>query len=141
VLEPPDDQLWHSVETTVRMVLLPAIEEEWARVIAIQLAGMAHLARTRAADQAPARAAELAVTLDTLAVNPIVAAHWPAADRTPPTVFAAVGSVLADAVSRQDAAGDQVRAEVRSIVSRHLDDDLAVTGPLMAYFRGQLPDA
>ena len=141
MLEPPDEQLWRSVETTVRTVLLPAIEEEWARVIAIQLAGMAHLARTRGADPTPARAAELAATLDGLGVNPIVAAHWPAADRTPPSVFAAVGSVLADAVSRGDAAGAEVRAEVRSIVSRHLDDDLAVTGPLMSYFRGQLPDA
>jgi hypothetical protein len=141
VLEPPDDQLWRSVEATVRSVLLPAIEEEWARVIAIQLAGMAHLARSRPADPAPARAAELAATLDGLAANPIVAVHWPAADRAPTRVFAAVGSVLADAVSRQDAAGDEVRAEVRAIVSRHLDDDLAVTGPLMPYFRGQWPDA
>jgi hypothetical protein len=76
-----------------------------------------------------------------LAANPIVAVHWPAADRAPTRVFAAVGSVLADAVSRQDAAGDEVRAEVRAIVSRQLDDELAVTGPLMPYFRGQWPDA
>jgi hypothetical protein len=76
-----------------------------------------------------------------LGANPIVAAHWPPADRTPAGVFAAVSRVLADAVRRKDAAGDEVRAEVRSIVSRHLDDDLAVTGPLMPYFRGQLPDA
>jgi hypothetical protein len=141
VVEPPDDQLWRSVEATVRTVLLPAIEEEWARVIAIQLAGMAHLARTRGPDPAPGRAAELAATLDALAANPIVAAHWPPTDRTPAVVFAAVSRVLGDAVGRRDAAGDEVRAEVRSIVSRHLDDDLAVTAPLMPYFRGQLPDA
>lgn len=141
MLEPPDDQLWRSVEATVRTVLLPAIDEEWARVIAIQLAGMAHLARTRAPDPAPARAAELAATLDALAANPIVASHWPPADRTAARVFAAVGAVLADAVSRQDGAGNEVRAEVRSIVNRHLDDDLAVTGALMPYFRGQFPDA
>jgi len=141
VLEPPDDQLWRSVEITVRTVLLPAIDEEWARIIAIQLAGVAHLARTRAADPALARAAELAATLDRLAANPIVAAHWPPVDHTPASVFGAVGSVLADAVSREDAAGDEVRVRVRSIVSRQLDDDLAVTGALMPYFRGQLPDA
>jgi len=49
--------------------------------------------------------------------------------------------VLGDAVSRDDAAGDEVRARVRPIVSRHLDEDLEVTGMLMPYFRGQLPDA
>jgi hypothetical protein len=141
VLEPSDDQLWRSVEATVRGVLLPAIEDEWARVIAVQLAGMARLALTRPPDPTPARADELAAALDALAANPIVAAHWTASERDPAGVFAAVGSVLADAVGRQDAAGDEVRGELRSIVSRHLDDDLAVTAPLMPYFRGQLPDA
>jgi hypothetical protein len=141
VREPPDDQLWRSVEATVRTVLLPAIEEEWSRVIAVQLAGMARLAVTRPPDPTPARTAELAAALDALVANPIVAAHWPAPDRAPAGVFAAAGSILADAVRRQDAAGDEVRAELRAIVSRHLDDDLAVTAPLMPYFRGQLPDA
>ena len=125
----------------MRTVLLPAIEDEWARVIGVQLVGMARLALTRPPDPAPARAAELAAALDALAVNPIVAAHWPAPDRTPVCVFAAVGAVLADAVGHDDVAGAEVRAGVRSIVSRHLDDDLAVTAPLMPYFRGQLPDA
>jgi hypothetical protein len=142
VLEPPDDQLWRSVESTVRTVLLPTINDEWARVIAVQLAGMARLALTRPPDQTPARSAELASALNILAGNPIVAAHWkPGSDRDPAGVYAAVGSVLADAVSRNDAAGDEVRVELRSIVSRHLDDDLAVNAPLMPYFRGQLPDA
>jgi hypothetical protein len=141
VLEPRDDQLWRSVEATVRTVLLPAIDEEWARVIAVQLAGMAQLALTRPPDRAPARAAELSSALDALAANPVVAAHWPGPERTPVGVFAAVGAVLADAVSRPDPAGDEVRAELRTIVSRHLDEDLGVTAPLMPYFRGQLPDA
>ena len=48
---------------------------------------------------------------------------------------------FADAVTRTDSAGDEVRAVLRPVVSRHLDDDLAVTGMLMPYFRGQLPDA
>ena len=56
-------------------------------------------------------------------------------------MLTAVSAVLADAVSRHDAAGDEVRAELRALVSRQLDDDLAVTGMLMPYFRGQLPDA
>ena len=93
------------------------------------------------ADPTPARVAELATMLDRLAGNPIVAAHWPAPSTEPGAVLGAVGAVLADAVSRDDAAGDEMRAGLRSVVSRHLDEDLAVTGMLMPYFRGQLPDA
>ena len=56
-------------------------------------------------------------------------------------MLGAVSAVLADAVSRDDQPGDDVRVGLRSVVSRHLDEDLAVTGMLMPYFRGQLPDA
>jgi hypothetical protein len=141
VLEPADAELWRSVEATVRTVLLPALDEEWAQVIAVQLAGIARLAMTRPSDPLPARVAELAEALDRLAANPIVAAHWSASTSEPDKVLTAVSVVLADAVARDDAAADEVRAGIRALVSRQLDDDLAVTGPLMPYFRGQLPDA
>jgi hypothetical protein len=59
----------------------------------------------------------------------------------PEAVLTAVGAVLAGAVGRGDAAGDEVRAQLRPVVRRHLDEDLTVTGMLMPYFRGQLPDA
>ena len=139
--EPSDAEMWRSVEATVRNVLLPSISDEWARVITVQLVGMARYAATRPDDPTPARVVELAETLDSLAGNPVVAAHWPAQSTEPTAVLAAVSAILGDAVSRDDAAGDEVRASLRTIVSRHLDDDLAVTGMLMPYFRGQLPDA
>jgi hypothetical protein len=133
--------MWRSVEATVRDVLLPALADDWARVTAVQLVGMARFAGTRPADPAGARAAELASVLDEMSANPVVAPHWQAPSTEPAAVFSAVSAVLADAVPRDDAAGDEVRARLRPVVSRHLDDDLAVTGVLMPYFRGQLPDA
>ena len=133
--------MWRSVEATVRDVLLPSIADDWARVIAVQLVGMARYAATRPADPTAARVTELTEVLDTLAGNPVVTAHWPVPSAGPEDVLAATSAVLADAVSRDDDAGDQVRAELRTVVSRHLDEDLAVTGMLMPYFRGQLPDA
>jgi hypothetical protein len=139
--EPTDAAMWRSVEVTVRDVLLPAIDDEWAKVIAVQLAGMARFAASRPADVLPARVADLAAVLDRLAGNPLVAAHWPPRSRAPADVLAAVGSVLADAVSHDDASGDEIRTGLRPLVLRHLDDDLAITGVLMPYFRGQLPDA
>ena len=139
--EPSDAEMWHSVEATVRDVVLPSISDEWARVITVQLVGMAHYAATRPGDRTAARVIELAETLDRLAGNPVVAAHWPSQSTEPRTVLAVVSAVLGDAVSRDDEAGDEVRAGLRTIVSRHLDEDLAVTGMLMPYFRGQLPDA
>jgi hypothetical protein len=141
VHEPSDAAMWRSVEATVRNVLLPAIDDDWARVIAIQLAGMARFAATRPTDPSQQRADELAAVLDGLAGNGIVAAHWPAGEGSAGEVLVAVSGVLADAVSHHDAEGDAVRAQLRTVVSRHLDEDLAVTGMLMPYFRGQLPDA
>ena len=139
--EPSDAEMWRSVEATVRDVLLPSISDEWARVITVQLVGMAHYAATRPSDPMATRVIELTETLEQLAGNPIVAAHWPAKSTGPGAVVAAVSAVLADAVSRDDEAANDVRASLRSIVSRHLDEDLAVTGMLMPYFRGKLPDA
>ncbi len=139
--EPSDADMWRSVESTVRDVLLPSIADDWARVIAVQLVGMARFAATRPGDPLPARISELTDALDQLGDNPVVAPHWSAPTTSPAEVLATVSAVLADAVSRDDAAGDEVRAELRSVVSRHLDDDLSVTAMLMPYFRGQLPDA
>jgi hypothetical protein len=132
--------MWRAVEATVRDVLLPSLADDWARVAAVQLVGMARFAASRPADPMPARVAELAAVLDRLSTNPVVATHWPAA-RSPEAVLGAVSAVLAGATARDDDAGDEVRAELRPVVSRHLDEDLAVTGVLMPYFRGQLPDA
>ncbi len=139
--DPSDAVMWRAVEATVRDVLLPNLGDDWARVTAIQLVGMARFAATRPPDPTSSRAVELSALLDKLAANPVVAAHWAAPSTSPGAVFAAVSAVLADAVSRTDAAGDEVRDQLRPVVSRHLDEDLSVTGMLMPYFRGQLPDA
>ena len=139
--EPTDAEIWRSVETTVRDVLLPAIDDEWARIIAVQLVGMVHLARERPPDPLPERLAELTTILDELRDNPVVAAQWPNGDRGPAAVLGAVSAALAGAVGRADAAGDEVRTRLRPVVRRHLDEDLAVTSGLMPYFRGQLPNA
>jgi hypothetical protein len=141
VREPSDAEIWRSVEATVRDVLLPAIDDEWARIIAVQLVGMVRLARDRPTDPGPARVAELAAILDELRDNPVVAEHWPIQSGGAAEVLAAVGAALASAVARTDAAGDEIRARLRHVVRRHLDEDLAVTSGLMPYFRGQLPDA
>ena len=125
----------------MRDVLLPSLADDWARVIAVQLVGMARFAATRPPDPLPARVAELTTALDEMAGNLIVAGRWPAPSADAADVLRAVSAVLGDAVSRDDGAGDEVRARLRPIVSRHLDEDLAVTGMLMPYFRGQLPDA
>lgn len=139
--EPSDAEMWRSVEATVRNVLLPSITDEWARVITVQLVGLARYAATRPPDRTAARVAELAATLDRLAANPVVAAHWRSPSTEPRAVLGAVSAVLADAVSRDDQPGDDIRGGLRTVVSRHLDEDLAVSGMLIPYFRGQLPDA
>ena len=122
-------------------MLLPSLADDWAKVAAVQLLGVARLAMSRPADQTPARVAELAAALDSLRGYDVVDAHWPATSDDPVTVLRAVSRVLAAVVAADDDPSSTVRSTLRPIVSRHLDEDLAVTGPLMPYFRGQLPDA
>ena len=134
---PTDDELWGSVEHTVREVLLPAIDDEWARATAIQLVGLARYARERPPGAAFEHDAERAKALSALSDNPIVARHW-SGSLDPAEVLAAAGAVLADAVGDDGPAGDEVRAVLRPVIVRQLDDDLAITAPLVPYFRGQL---
>jgi len=135
---PSDDALWRSVEHTVRDVLLPAIADEWARLAAIQLVGLATYARGRGPDPTSARAAALAAVLDELARggNEIVLAHWPG--ETAPQASA---SALSDALLRDDIHADGVRAALRPLLVANLDADLAESAVLGPPFRGRLPDA
>ena len=132
--EPTDEQLWRGVEHTVRQVLLPAIEDEWARAAAIQLVGLARYAAARPLGIAQANAAELGEVLAALVANPIVAAGSTA------DAAAAAGAALAAAVDDDGPDGDEIRSVLRPVVLRQLADELAVTALLVPYFRGQIDD-
>jgi hypothetical protein len=138
VAEPTDEQLWRGVEHTVHRVLLPTIDDEWARAAAIQLVGLARYAATRPVGRAEANTSELADVLAELARNPIVAAAGATDSRV--DVLAAAGSVLAAAVYDDGPDGDEIRAVLRPVVVRQLADELAVTTTLVPFFRGQLDD-
>ena len=134
-----DDDLWRGVEATVRDVLLPALTDDWARAAAVQLVGVARYARRRPADPLAARVEELRDVLARLVANPLVAAQ-PLAAGDAADVLGVVGRVLAAAVLDDGAHGAQVREVLRPVVVRQLDEELAITGPLVAAFRGQLDD-
>lgn len=139
--QPTAAELWRGVEATVRDVLLPALTDDWAHAAAVQLVGLARYAQRRPADPTGERAAELAAALDSLGHNVHVAAHWRGDDVVEVAdVLAAVAAVLVAAVDDDGADGDEVRAVLRPIAVRHLDEELAVTGPLVAAFRGQLDE-
>ena len=139
--QPTAAELWRGVEATVRDVLLPALSDDWARAAAVQLVGLARYAQRRPADPTGDRAAEVAAVLDRLGHNPLVAAHWRSDDSVAVAdVLAAAGAVLAAAVGDDGPDGDEVRAVLRPVLVRQLDDELAVTGPLVAAFRGQLDE-
>jgi MoxR-like ATPase len=128
-----DGALWASVAATLRDVVLPAIDDGHARIVTTQLVGLAEHAITRGPDPEPDRAAELTVALAALAGNPLVPPDpGPAPDL--------VAGALAAAAGRNDEAATAVRATLRPILIRHLDDDLAAGEVLGAVFRGRLPD-
>lgn len=132
-----DAELWRGVEATVRDVLLPAITDEWARAAAIQLVGVARYAQRRPSDPTATRVAEIAAALDQLASNPLVPQR---SGDDEVAVLDAAGRALAAAVGDDGAAGDAVRSTLRPVVVRQLDDELVVTGPLVAAFRGKLDE-
>jgi hypothetical protein len=61
-------------------------------------------------------------------------------------VLAAAASLLAAAAGTDDADGDmggradKVRDDLRAVLLRHLDEDLATEDVLLGVFRGRLPD-
>jgi hypothetical protein len=136
----PDAELWHCVERTLRDVLLPALpsDHEWARTAATQLAGLARYAATRPADPIEGRAAELRSVLAALTANPLVGELDPATG--PAGLLDIAGRALAAAVGRVDEHARQVRDVLRPLLIRQLDDELAVTAPLVHAFRGRLDD-
>lgn len=133
-----DDELWNGVEATVRNVLLPALTDDWARAAAVQLVGVARYARRRPADLLYARTAEISATITALGHNPLVAPELAATGAH--DVLAAAGRILAAAVADDGPAGHEVRAVLRPVLVRHLDEELAVTAPLVAAFRGKLDE-
>jgi hypothetical protein len=143
---PSDGALWASVAETVRQIILPALDDDpHTRQVAIHLVGLATYAGRRGPDPTPARVDEIADLLDAAARagDPLVTGRWTAgAPRTPADVLAAAGAVLAAAV-QTDATSDDgggARDELRAVLVRQLDADLATEDVLLGAFRGRLPD-
>ncbi len=144
-LEPPaalpsrldEVELWRCVDATLTNVVLPALADdaEWARAATVQLIGLVRYAARRPADATAERTRELARVLRHLAGNELVAWDGVVTDAS---VSQAAGQALAAAVGRDDAAADEVRTVLRPVVVRQLDDELAITGPLVGAFRGKL---
>jgi plasmid stabilization system protein ParE len=137
-----DAEILRSVDATVLDVLLPALRDDadWARAAAIQLVGLVRYAARRGPDPTADRVEELAVALDGLADNALVATTWNG-DRSRDLVMRAVSAALTAAVGRVDPEATEVRTVLRPLVVRQLDDELAETAPLVAAFRGQLDNS
>lgn len=132
-----DAEIFRSVGETIENVLLPALPDdaEWARTAAIQLVGLVRYAARRQADRTIERIDELADVLASLGTNELVG--W-SGERTQVAVMEAVGAALARAAATDGVASDEIRRILRPVVVRHLDDELAETGPLVDAFRGRL---
>jgi hypothetical protein len=137
---PSDGAIVRSIARTLADVIRPALRgdrraDPYARTVAVQLAGVARYAAARPADPAGTRRAELSAALDSLGANPIVLG---CAGDDPDGVASAA---LVACIGRVDRDADDVRATLRPVLVGHLDDELAVTAPLIVAFRGRLPDA
>lgn len=128
-----DEALWASMAETLRDVVVPALADGHARLAAVQLVALATWAARRDRAAGPRRAGELAAALDSLGANPLI----PGNPGAPPATRA--GAALAAAVGRHDGDAQAVRAALRPVLIRHLDEDLAGSAVLEDGFRGRLP--
>jgi hypothetical protein len=118
-----------SIVTTLRTQIVPTLDDPWTRGVAIQLAALAELLHDRAADPAELRREELAEVLEECG-----------APVTPATDYAGVLRACSDALAGWDET-DPRRARLRTVLKGHLSEDLETGMPLLAAFRGQMPDA
>jgi hypothetical protein len=118
-----------SIAETLRSQIVPALEDQWTRTAAIQLAALADLLHTRPADPAEARRRQL---LDLLAELGEPVGATGSYQEVLTTCAAAMGTWGDD---------DPRRTRLRSVLMTHLDEDLAINMALMPAFRGLLPDA
>ncbi len=127
---PSDDALWASVSATLRDVVLPRLDDEWATAQTVMLVALAEQARTRGEDPVERQRTELAAALDGLAANALVQPGEPSA---------AASAALAAAIGRDDEDADEVRRVLRPLLVAHLDELVASNASLMDAFRGKLP--
>jgi len=118
-----DEAVLSSIVETLRSQIVPALEDHWARAAAIQLAALAELLRDRGDDPSEGRAAEIGAALG-----------------RPVRSYREALDAVSDAFNRLEE-DDQQRRELRAVLIRQLDEELAQNMPLLAAFRGQLPDA
>jgi hypothetical protein len=131
---PSDDALWASVAATLRDVVLPQLDDEFARAATIQLIGLAGYARARGDDPAEARIEELRAVLGELPGGGTSVASGAS------EVLAACADALVAATGRDDEEAATVRNRLRPVLLRHLDEDLAGDEGLLGAFRGRPPD-
>jgi hypothetical protein len=132
---PTDDELWRSIEHTVRTVLLPELHDEWARSAAIQLIGVARYARSRRGVDVVVEEERraIAAVLHRFSEHTEVVAARQASDDV-----MIQASVVLSKIDDED--GSDLRSELRATLAEQLDAALADTSMLMPFFRGQLPD-
>ncbi len=128
-----DDAILCSIVETLRTQIVPALDDAWTKTTAIQLAALAEMLRDRPPDQSAPRAEELSSLLADLGQpSATVGGESWSYDAS----LAACSAALASWGEN-----DERRHCLRAVLTRHLDEDLAVNLPLLAAFRGQLPDA
>ncbi|MBT4518877.1 MAG: hypothetical protein HOC23_02630 [Halieaceae bacterium] len=138
---PTDEHLWQCMSETMRKVVLPSLEDPFARVTLIRLIGLAEYAPARGNDPTERRISEVVTCIDQLAarfpaIQQQLPTQWPQMDAC--VVYELCGQLLAGAVGDNSEQAQQIRAELKPLILAQLDEDLSVSSPLIASFGGQL---
>ena len=140
---PTDDQLWLCMSETMRSVILPRLDDPWARAALIRLIGLAEFAPKRGEDPSEQRTSETIACIDQLASNyPDIAAQlpggWPGVDQG--QVLDLCSQLLAASVGDENEQANAVRIQLKTLLKVHLTEDFTVSSPLITSFAGGLND-
>ena len=141
--QPTDDQLWLCMSETMRSVILPCVEDPWARTALIRLIGLAEYAPQRGEDPTTQRLRDLTTCIDQLAsryagISEQLPEQWPSVDQR--QLLDLCSSFLVNSVGDTSEQAKAVQKELKALLLSQLNNDLDVSRPLIASFMGELND-
>ncbi|MDP6828458.1 MAG: hypothetical protein QF515_15310 [Pseudomonadales bacterium] len=138
---PTDNDLWHCMSETMRSVILPCLDDPWARVALIRLIGLAEYAPRRGEDPIEQRTRDLTDCVDGLtlkfeSLRQFLPADWPGEGAA--ATMDVCAKLLSEAVGDDSEQAQAVRDELKPLLLCQLDEDFALTSPLIMSFAGGL---
>ena len=141
---PTVDEVLAGAIHTITNILLPSIDDTWARAAANQLVGTLEYARTIVAgdESVDAQVAEVRAAIEGLrGAHPQLAERFPAppapgAENAAFETLALASEMLTFAVGATSPGAEAIRGELRPVLVRHANESFSETSTMLMRFAG-----